>query len=1127
MSDAPPQIVPAPKQVADPTGTAQPQLIDTSKGKEASKDAAPLQNAPNVPPPTRPVMAPAYRGWKEVGGYRSTDQALSPDLTHQLMFEDFLPAAAYGDWYHHVGFLIGAGLLLFIVGWFRFLLAPVFFIMVAVLLVYRVLVRSYRSSLRTTAQREFTMAKIELDMETMDWFNNILEKFWPRLEPSISQIVCEQANAQLATNPAIPKFIQAVWVDTFTLGTKPFRVDKVRTHTQGLTADVVVMDWGFSFTPNALADADAESFRSRVNMRMVIKVKVFGITIPISVADTAFLVNRARIRVRMIEAFPNIDTVNILVMEPPQFDFSSRVGGDTIFNWEVLAIPGLFPLINEMVLKYVGPLLFSPMSFQLNIQQLLSGAALDSAIGVLAVTATGAAVHGDSPDPYLVISTAKSHIKTAVVKNSNRPAWKTVHYILVQSLLEPLALQVFDYNEFRKDRPLGEADVDLEQLLSTPTLAGQLQPLVKNNKRVGSVLYDLRWYPTLEAVRKPDGSSDPPPDLNTGISRIVLEEVRGLKDSPTTYAELYVGKEKVAVSKPVKANAAPVFSLSHELLVKDRRKTRVLVAIKDKKTDKTISKTTVSLNALLDAAQVDNTWFPLDKGEVRITPLWKPVALGGAAASAGYTDPIGCIRVGLSRAEDLRNLEVVGKLDPYFRLLVNGLDKARTAMWELNLDPVINEVHYIPITLPNQKLTIEAMDFEPHSRDRTLGLFELVLGQLIARDKEGKFVEYIENKERAGKLIHKQSPKGAVFYNLSFYPTLPVMLLEEILEYEEEEDEKYAEWKKEEHAEGETYEKAKPPKAVMELNQLELYSSGVFVYTLEAAKVLKECHLQVYFDGDGFPLFTLPELSPRKKAPQATGDLTVRDLDFSQCILRLVKKPTADREDECIGELSIPTRQILRNAYSLPQEIKIGADLVTLRARYVPLLMSELPAADSFENAGNLTIEVVSATGLPSADRNGKLDPYVHLLLDNNKPFFKSKTKKRTLDPVWNETASVEVTLRDGCVLRVQVNDWDMGPEDDDRLGFVKIPLSEIDPNSAKELTLDLESDDGAPAGSITVVLRFKASFVVRTANRAKTSGLGGGAKALTGVAGSGIGAGKKVLGAPIKGVKGLFKKSE
>ena len=63
------------------------------------------------------------------------------------------------------------------------------------------------------------------------------------------------------------------------------------------------------------------------------------------------------------------------MLEPPKFDFNTKVLGESSWWWEVLSIPGLYPLINEMVKKY-GPLLFTPLSFQLNVQQLMAGNAL-------------------------------------------------------------------------------------------------------------------------------------------------------------------------------------------------------------------------------------------------------------------------------------------------------------------------------------------------------------------------------------------------------------------------------------------------------------------------------------------------------------------------------------------------------------------------------------------------------------------------------------------------------------------------------------------------------------------------------------------------------------------------------
>ena len=44
----------------------------------------------------------------------------------------------------------------------------------------------------------------------------------------------------------------------------------------------------------------------------------------------------------------------------------------------------------------------------------------------------------------------------------------------------------------------------------------------------------------------------------------------------------------------------------------------------------------------------------------------------------------------------------------------------------------------------------------------------------------------------------------------------------------------------------------------------------------------------------------------------------------------------------------------------------------------------------------------MSATGLKSADRNGKSDPFVKLMLAGQRA--KSKTIMMTLDPQWDET---------------------------------------------------------------------------------------------------------------------------
>ena len=83
----------------------------------------------------------------------------------------------------------------------------------------------------------------------------------------------------------------------------------------GTAPDVVVMDWGFSFTPNALVDANHKQLKSHVNERIVVKATLFGITIPIAIDDVSFS-GLARIRLRLMTSFPHVETVNVSMLEP-------------------------------------------------------------------------------------------------------------------------------------------------------------------------------------------------------------------------------------------------------------------------------------------------------------------------------------------------------------------------------------------------------------------------------------------------------------------------------------------------------------------------------------------------------------------------------------------------------------------------------------------------------------------------------------------------------------------------------------------------------------------------------------------------------------------------------------------
>lgn len=1115
-------------------------------------------------PPPRESVEPTYRGWKEVGGWEEKDALTAEDeavdlLSKASIFDTYLPSVAFGDWYHNVAYIILSGLLSWILGWFRFSLAPIFFIMLIFSILYRTSIRKYRTLLRKQAQREFSIKSIENDYETMDWLNTFLEKFWIFLEPSVSQIVCDIANPILASSPA-PAFIKQLWIDSFTAGTKPPRIDTVKT-VAGTAEDIVVMDWGCSFTPNALVDSNNKQMKNNVNQKVVVKANLFGFPVSVAVSDVSFKA-LVRVRLRMMTSFPHVQTVNLTLLEPPQFDFNSKILGDTIFNWEVLAFPGLFPFINEMIRKYVGAMLFNPMSFQVNLQQIMAGHPFGSAVGVLEIKAKRAKgilnfqYRGNTMDPYLTFGFRDDVLaKTKYKPDTSEPVWNEKLYIPVSSLSEPLNITVWDKNHRRKDRAAGSIQLDLESLIKTPKQTDLQHNFLRNNKPIGQLFFDLNFLPTLEAERQPDGAIIPPPDLNTGIARVAIASARNLKPKDetkpfSTYAELYFDGKLLLTTSKVKKNNSPAWNASHEEIIYNRAKSKVRIYIKNADDDKIIGKISTTLNELIDATQVDETWFPLARGgEVLISTSWKPVALVGASGAGGYTPPIGVVRISVEKAEDLRNLETIGKVDPYTRILVNGFERARTAAIESNLNPTWNEIHYATVSSPNQKLTLEVMDVEAHSPDRTLGSFDVKLNEIINKNEKGHYIEHIDDEVREGRLIHKKGPKGTLTYSLSFYPCLPVMTLQDIEDEEEERKkiQKEREEKKKKEATKKEEKKATTSKSTEEddeeddehathklklsLEELLEYKSGVITYEIIEGEISKEgTYLQVFFDNHGFSDYVTQKLKSKQPKVGVTGDAVVKELEWSKACFRLTKDKDDNRAEKVLAETTIPTIQLVQNAYKEPFTLQLegsASGSFKVRCSWIPLIYETgIPPQDSYTNSGNLSIEVVSAEGLKSADRNGKSDPYVALYLNTEKEsFMKTKKIKRTLEPVWNEKGETSVANRYDSSIRVVCNDWDIGPEKDDLLGIGYLSLSDV-PTTGEtvELSTRLTDEDGEDGGIVYFKASFKPAFIlnVRPGSSTNIGNAFGHVGSGVGQAGKGLGKG---VGKGVGGVGKVFKK--
>lgn len=163
-----------------------------------------------------------------------------------------------------------------------------------------------------------------------------------------------------------------------------------------------------------------------------------------------------------------------------------------------------------------------------------------------------------------------------------------------------------------------------------------------------------------------------------------------------------------------------------------------------------------------------------------------------------------------------------------------------------------------------------------------------------------------------------------------------------------------------------------------------------------------------------------------------------------------------------------------------------------------------LDPSESINNMGKLRVDVLDASDLPSADRNGYSDPYCKFEFNGNS-VFKTKVQKKTLHPAWNEFFELDVPSRTAANFICNVMDWDFGDKAD-FLGKAEINLNLLEPFKPKEMNLVLEGK----SGSIRLRLLFRPDYVTRSRQGSSTfSGtFATPGKIVTGVA-----------GAPIKGV--------
>lgn len=754
-------------------------------------------------------------GWEPRFGFPPGDFDSSETLQdRQTWLETRLQDRLYGDWWHNAGVIIFACLSCWTIAVLGGGLGYVFVVMAICATYYRTSIRRVRRNYRDDINRELAKTRLESDTETLEWINSFLVKFWPIYAPVLCKTIIQSVDQVLSTST--PAFLDSLRMKTFTLGTKPPRLEHVKTYPKS-EDDIVLMDWKFSFNPNDTSDMTARQIKVKQNPKVVLEIRVgkgmVSKGLDVIVEDMACS-GLMRVKLKLQLPFPHIERVELSFLEKPTIDYVCKPIGGEMFGLDTNFIPGLSHFIMEQIHANLGPMMYDPNVFPIEIAKMLAGTPVDQAIGVLQITFhSGQSLQlpgGGTPDPYVMVTIngRQELFRTKYIKQNSSPRWNETSNIIITSLKDSLDLLVFDWNEYRKDREIGRTTFPLERFEHQDDYENEQLEVKLNGKPRGAIQVDLRFFPVLGETKLEDGTVLPPPESMTGIARFTVEQAKDLDGTKSLigqlnpYAVLTLNGKEVQISQKLKRTNNPIWADAYkELLITDRRKAKLGLVIKDDRElagDPVVGTYQIKLDDMLELSKKEQEWYNLSgvkTGRAKMRLEWRPVKMSGVlAGSDGYMMPIGVMRLHFINARDLRNLETVGKSDPYVQVRLQGVIKGRTVTWRNDLNPDWDEVVYVPIHSNHELITCEVMDEETGiNRDRPLGHFDISASRYVHQNEDtGEWEENDDKKVLEQYLtMANRPPKGVVHYTCSFFPVIPVIDPEE--EEREKEEAKEAE----------------------------------------------------------------------------------------------------------------------------------------------------------------------------------------------------------------------------------------------------------------------------------------------------------------------------------------------
>lgn len=342
----------------------------------------------------------------------------------------------------------------------------------------------FQAKLKRQMEEDHSKSKPYTDIESMEWFNALMEKIWPSwLELMLSKMVAECLHANLP--PFMPQALSKFSVSRLRLGSshpiiksaKVYRVhDKV-------SQSELLRQKTFPLDQEVILELDV-SYVSGDDMGVEFSTKMMGIEWRL-VGNNLSVEGKLRLGLKFVPYYPYVALLKVSFAETPELRLSIRpLSSNSV---DVLDLPGVASWVHRSMRESITEAMVEPRQLEFDLLKLLGAdyggttalhfmkdghirhpKHVEVAFAIVEVLEAQGIEQKDPNgflDPYVRIQMCRLKLQTSVKRRTVNPAWNEFFRLRIASwdTSPTVRFSVKDRDIFGTNNVLGHCTLDLSK----------------------------------------------------------------------------------------------------------------------------------------------------------------------------------------------------------------------------------------------------------------------------------------------------------------------------------------------------------------------------------------------------------------------------------------------------------------------------------------------------------------------------------------------------------------------------------------------------------------------------------------------------------------------------------------